>query len=340
VASRILIVRSGGPEVLRLEEFEPAPPAAGEIGIDVRAAGLNFADLFCRLGLYRAAPPPPFCPGFEVAGQVAAVGDGVQGFTMGQRVLAGTRFGGYTTYINVPARWARPLPADWSFAEGAAFSTVFLTAYHGLVQVGRLRAGETVVVQSAAGGVGTAACQLAKALGARVIGTVGSEPKRAAALAAGAEQVVVDRDYRVWPAIRRLCPAGVDLIFDAVGGRGLRNGYDSLALSGRLVVYGFAELMPRGGRRNWPLLLWRRLRIPRFSPFDMTGANRTVAGFNLVYLHKKESVLQEALTQLEALAEAGKVRPVVGATFPFEEVAQAHILLQSRRSSGKVVLVR
>jgi NADPH:quinone reductase-like Zn-dependent oxidoreductase len=345
-AQRIVITRPGGPEVLSLEKFEPSLPAAGEVVIDVAAVGVNFADVFCRLGLYSAAPPIPFTPGFEVAGVVTAVGEGVGGGhsevappRIGDRVMALTRFGGYVSRLNVPAEWTRPLPTGWSYEQGAAFPVVFLTAWHGLVNVGRLARGETVVVQSAAGGVGTAACQIARAFGARVIGTVGSEGKRQVALDAGADDVVVSRKYRVWREIDRLTgKAGVDLVLDAVGGRGLRHGYEQLNRGGRLVVYGFAEMMPRRGTRNWPLLLWRFLRMPRFGPFNMTSANRTVAGFNLVYLWKKPELFALALDALSEMITKGAIRPVVGATFPFDRVGEAHESLQSRKSTGKVVL--
>jgi NADPH:quinone reductase-like Zn-dependent oxidoreductase len=340
-AQRIVIEKVGGPEVLRLEEMEIAPPGPGEVAIEVRAAGLNFADVFCRLGLYEAAPRPPFAPGFEVAGVVAEVGEGVRDLAPGDRVLALTRFGGYATRVNLLAKRVRPLPRGWSFEQGAAFPVVFLTAWYGLVHLARLSEGETLVVQSAAGGVGTAACQIGRALGTRVIGTVGSPAKESIAREHGAQEVVVSRCYRVWRRIRRLTGgAGVDVIFDAVGGRGLRRGFDQLRIDGRLVVYGFAEMMPRGGRRNWPLLLWRYLRTPRFNPLSLTGRNRSVLGFNLVHLHERAELLAELLDELLERAARGDLRPVVGATFPFESAAAAHTLLQSRGSTGKVVLAR
>jgi NADPH:quinone reductase-like Zn-dependent oxidoreductase len=340
-AHRIVITRTGGPEVLALTPFDPAPPGPGEVAIDVRAAGLNFADIFCRLGLYKAAPPPPFVPGLEVAGTIAAVGEGVRDFRTGDRVLAVTRFGGYTTYLNSAEEWVRPLPAGWSPEEGAAFPVAYLTAYHGLVNLGRLEAGETVVVHAAAGGVGTAACQIARALGARVIGTVGSEGKRRIAEEAGAEDVFVSRDYKVWDAIRsRTSGSGVDLIFDGVGGPGLQRGFESLPPGGRLVVYGFSEMMPVGGRRNWPRLAWRYLRTPRFSPFAMVESNRSVAGFNLIHLWGKQDLFRTSTSALMALVEHGEIRPVMGRTFPFEDAGRAQAFLQSRGSVGKVVLVR
>jgi len=340
-AERIVITKAGGPGVLAIERFDPPSPGPGEVAVEVRAVGVNFADLFCRLGLYAAAPPIPFVPGFEVSGTVVEAGAGVVSPAPGDRVLALTRFGGYASRLCARAEWTRPLPDDWSFEDGAAFPVVFLTAWHGLVHVGRLARGETVVVQSAAGGVGTAACQLARSFGARVIGTVGSEAKRQLALDSGADEVVVSRDYAVWDEIDRLTDGGgVDVILDAVGGRGLRQGYARLRPGGRLLVYGFAEMMPRGGVRNWPRLLWKRLRLPRFDPMGMTSSNRTVSGFNLVYLWNRKDLLAPALDALLAMGRDGAIRPTPGRSFPFDRAPDAHAYVQSRASTGKVLLVR
>lgn len=336
-ASRVVITRVGGPEVLKVQEFDAPPPGSDEIAVAVRAAGLNFADVFCRLGLYAAAPPIPFVPGFEVAGEIEAVGSDVTSFQPGDRVVAVTRFGGYASRVNVSAALARPLPSGWSFEEGAGFPVVYLTAWHGLVTIGRIAASETIVVQSAAGGVGTAACQIGRALGARVIGTVGSEAKREAARAAGASEVIVSPRYDVWAEVARMSP-GVDIVFDAVGGRGLRRGFLALRPGGRLISYGFASMMPKGGLRNWPLLAWRWLRTPRFSPFDLSFTNRTVVGFNLVHLFDRRGLFDESFRRIEELSMKGLVRPCIGAVFPFTEAPKAHELLQSRGSTGKVIL--
>src|SRR5262249_36413732 len=171
----------------------------------------------------------------------------------------------------------------------------------------------------------------------RVLATVGSEAKREIARAAGAAEVIVSPTYDVWDEVARMS-AGVDLVFDAVGGRGLRRALHALRPGGRLVSYGFASMMPKGGRRNWPLLAWRWLRPPRFSPFELSFKNRTVAGFNLVHMFDRLELFEEAFHRLEELAARGLLRPWVGAVFPFTEAPRAHALLQSRGSTGKVVL--
>lgn len=340
-AVRLVIRHPGGRGRLEPERFDPAPLDPGEVAIDVRAIGVNYADVFCRLGMYKAAPDPPFAPGFEVAGTIEACGSAVTGFDVGDRVLAVTRFGGYSTRVHVRPTFVRPLPAAWSFAQGAAFPVAFLTAWYGLERDGRLTAGETVVVQSAAGGVGTAACQIGRAIGARVIGAVGSDAKRPAALQAGAEHVVVSRRYRVWDDIDRITGGdGVDVILDAVGGPGLRHGYRRLRPGGRLVVYGFTEMSPAASLRPWPLLAWRYLRTPRFDPFRLTFENRSVAGFNLVHLWDRSEMFERAMHRLLGWVRTGDVAPVVSREFPFEDVAAAHAALQGRTSTGKLILVR
>lgn len=337
---RIVITRTGGPEALSLESFDPVPPAVGEIVIEVKAVGLNFADIFCRHGMYEAAPPLPFSPGFEVAGVVAETGDGVSAFRPGDRVFAVTRFGGYTTRLVIGEEWVRPLPEAWSFADGAAFPVAYLTAYYGLVNLGQTAPGETVVVQSAAGGVGTAACQLVRSLGGRVIGTVGSDGKKPVAVEAGAQDVIVDRDYRVWNAVDRLTGGnGVDIVFESIGGSQVRRGFEALKPGGRLLIYGYSRMMPAGSRRNWPLLAWRYLRTPRFNPFRMTESNRLVAGYNIVHLWGRVDLFESAMGDLLARVQRGEIRPFLGKTFPFHDAGEAHTFLQSRQSTGKVVLV-
>jgi NADPH:quinone reductase-like Zn-dependent oxidoreductase len=340
-AERIIIPRAGGPDVLTLQSFTPQAPGAGEVAIEVEAVGINLADVFCRLGLYDAAPPLPFSPGFEVSGVVTAVGEGVTAFARGDRVFAVTLFGGYSSHLVIGTERVRRLPDHWSHEEGAAFPVVFLTAYHGLVHLGQLNAGETVVVQSAAGGVGIAGCQLARAMGATVIGTVGSESKRSVALEAGAQNVVVSRDYDVWKQINEITGGdGVDVILETVGGSQMRQGFNSLRPGGRLLLCGFSDMMQPGGARNWLKLAWRYLRTPRFNPFKLVPSNRSVTGFHLVYLWNKVDLLESALGRMLSMVERGEVKPVVGRTFPFERAGEAHTHLQSRQAIGKVILLR
>ncbi len=338
-AENIVLTHVGGRGAFSFEPFEPADPGEGELRIAVRAIGVNFADIFCRLGLYAAAPPVPFTPGFEVAGIVEAVGADVHDFRVGDRVLAVTRFKGYTTHLVIEAERTRPLPSGWSFEEGAAFPVAALTAWYGLVHLGRVREGNTVVITAAAGGVGGVACALARARGARVLGAVGSAEKRDAAFRAGAHDVLVSRRYGIWNEVSGMTDGrGVDVVLDAVGGSQLHGAYRALAPDGRLVLYGFADMMPSGVRRPWLTLLWRAWRTPKFPPFDLVQKNRSVAGFNLVYLWDRLDVFRQGISELFALAEHGVLRPRVGHTFPFRDIAKAQGLLQSRQSTGKVVL--
>ncbi|MDQ7087864.1 MAG: zinc-binding dehydrogenase [Acidobacteriota bacterium] len=205
-----------------------------------------------------------------MAGEVLAVGRDVHDIRPGEKVMAVTRFGAYASHLLTERAWVRRLPQAWSFEQGAAFPVATLTAWYGLMRLGRLERGETVVITAAAGGVGQAACRLARARGARVIGAVGSGEKQAAARQAGAEEVLVSADYRIWRAVRKLTDKrGPDLIFDAVGGRSLTRGLAALPPEGRLVLYGFASMTPAGPKRSWPRLTWRYLRTASISPFDL-----------------------------------------------------------------------
>jgi NADPH:quinone reductase-like Zn-dependent oxidoreductase len=168
---------------------------------------------------------------------------------------------------------------------------------------------------------------------------VGSEAKKALALEAGAQEVIVSRDYRVWDAVDRLTDGtGVDVVFESVGGPEMRRGFEALRPGGRLLIYGYSQMIPRGGRRNWPVLGWRYLRTPRFNPFRMTEANRSVAGYNIVHLWARVDLFRKAVADLLARVERNEIRPFVGKTFPFHRVGEAHAFLQSRRSTGKVIL--
>ena len=338
-ARRVVVSRHGGPEVMQVERFAPPPPSGAQVLIGVRAVGLNFADVFCRLGLYQAAPRPPFAPGFEVAGDVLAVGEEVRDLQPGEKVMAVTRFGAYTSHLLADRAWVRRLPQEWSFEQGAAFPVATLTAWYGLVHLGRLERGETVVITAAAGGVGQAACRLARAQGARVIGAVGSKEKEAAARQAGAADVLVSADYRIWRAVRKLTEKhGPNLIFDAVGGGSLTRGLASLPAEGRLVLYGFAAMTPSGPKRSWTRLTWRYLRTASISPFDLVQHNRSVAGFNLVHLWHRADLFAAALDDLVRRGLIDALTPQVTARFPLEAAGQALEHLRSRSTTGKVVL--
>ncbi|MFH1724515.1 MAG: zinc-binding dehydrogenase [Elusimicrobiota bacterium] len=336
---RIVVREPGGHGALELiEEPEPAP-GPGQVRVRVRAAGVNYADCLVRMGLYGAAKGRyPLTPGFEFAGVVDAAGDGAAAFRKGDRVFGITRFGGYADSIVAGEDRLWPCPEGWDFPECAAFPAVFLTAHYGLFRVAKIEAGETVLVHSAAGGAGTALLQLAAVAGCRAVAVVGAAHKAALCREMGAT-VVVRSGSGWWAEVDRAAPGGFDAVFDANGVSTLRPGYERLAAGGRLVVYGFAEIMPRGrDRPGRAALAWNRLRVPRFSPFEMTSANRAVMGFNVVYLFHKLDLARRAMEELLGWVRQGSIRKVPVTGFPLERAAEAHRAIESGRTTGKLVL--
>jgi len=332
---QLCIPRYGPPEVLTVREVPDPPVTPGAVRIRVAAAGINFSDLLARQGLYPDAPKPPCVVGYEVAGIVDAVGDGVGTPRVGERVVALTRFGGQSKLVVAPADLVFALPAGWSFEQGAAFPVVYLTAHHLLVRVAAARKREVVLVHAAAGGVGLAVAELSRILGLRVIG-LASAAKHAVLRSYGVEPVD-GRDTR-WPdAVRRLAPGGVDVVLDAVGGDSWRQGYALLAPTGRLVCYGASELSS-GPRRNLLRVVWKALRWPRFAPLALMNENRAVAGANIGHLWDAEQILRPQIETLLGYAREGRIHPRVDRAFALSESAAAHRYIHERRNVGKVVL--
>ena len=333
---QLVIPRYGPPAVLRMREVPDPEPGPGEVRVRVRAAGLNFADVMARQGLYPDAPPLPAVMGYEVAGEIDRLGPGVTGPEAGERVIALTRFGGHGELVVVPASRAVPLPEGWSFAEGAALPVAYLTAHHALVRIAATRPGETVLLHAAAGGVGLAVVQLAGLIGARLLGL--ASPAKHPVLRELGVEPLDSRDPR-WPeAVRRAAPGGVDVVLDSVGGASYRRSYRLLAPGGRLVCLGVAVLATGRGRAIFHAA-WQLARFPWFWAIRLMNDNRAVAGVNLGKLWDVEGLLRPQLDRLLEHARAGRIRPRVDRTFPLSEGAAAHQRLQSRRSVGKVVLL-
>lgn len=337
---RVVVRKPGGHSALELiEEREPVV-GAGQVRVRVRAAGVNYADCIVRMGHYEAAKGRyPITPGFEFAGEVDGVSPGA-GFKNGDKVVGITRFGGYSSSIAVDAGQIWLAPTGWSFEEAAAFPAVYLTAWYALHRAARVHAGETLLVHSAAGGVGTALVQLARVAKCKTVAVVGSPDKISVPKELGADAVVVrDKDGTFWSAVDAAAPHGFDAVFDANGVSTLRPGYDRLAPGGRLVVYGFADMLTRGkDRANRIGMAYRWLKMPTFNPLEMTRLNRSVSGFNVVYLFNKPELAAQAMGEMLAWVKEGKVRPPKVTAFPVEDVTKAHSALESGSTTGKLVL--
>ena len=335
----IWITRAGGPEVLEVRDGPDPVPRAGEVRVRVRAAGLNFADIMARLGLYPDAPKLPAVVGYEVAGVVDALGPGVTTPEVGTRVLGMTRFGGQAEMVCVPAVQAVPMPEAMSFEEGAALPVNYLTAYHALFRVAAVRPREKVLVHMAAGGVGLAALQLCRTVeGVETFGTA-SASKHGAVREQGCQHPIDYRTQDYEAEVRRLTGGrGVDVVLDPLGGKDWRKGYRLLRPAGRLVAYGFANLAS-GEKRDYLRLAQEMVQVPIHTPLGLMNDNRAVAGVNIGHLWGEVEMLSEELSAIVALYQRGAIKPHVDVSFPFARAADAHRHIQSRRNVGKVVLV-
>jgi NADPH:quinone reductase-like Zn-dependent oxidoreductase len=325
------ITKHGGPEVLRVRDRPDPPLGKGEVRIDVAAAGINFADVMARMGIYPDAPKPPCVVGYEVAGTIAELGEAVEDLSVGQRVLAGTKFGGYASQVVVPADDVVPLPDRLSFEQGAALPVNYGTAWAGLIGYGNVQPGERVLIHSAGGGVGIAATQLAKKLGAEVYGTA-SPGKHARIAELGVDHPL---DYTK-PGWEKGLPK-FDLVMDAIGGPSLRRSYNMVRAGGRVVAFGVSAAVS-GEKRNLVSGLGTILRMPRFNLVKQISESKAVIGLNMYSLWMDRGTLAPWIVPLRELMDDGTIQPVIAGSFSFEQAGEAQRMLTERRNVGKVVL--
>jgi NADPH:quinone reductase-like Zn-dependent oxidoreductase len=327
------ITKHGGPEVLKVAERADPALRPGWVRIDVAASGINFADVMARIGVYPDAPKPPCIVGYEVAGTITDIGDGVEELTHGQRVLAGTKFGGYASQVTVPERDCVVLPERLTFEQGAAIPVNYATAWAALVGYGSIQPGERVLIHSAGGGVGIAATQLARRFGASEIYGTASPSKHERVRALGVDHIFDYKDAAVKGALPKF-----DVILDAVGGHSLRTSYDLLRPGGRLVGFG-ASAVVSGGKRKLVPALRTLARMPRFSLVKQMSESKAVIGLNMLTLWQDRETLEPWIHPLCELLDDGTIEPVIAGSFSFEEAGAAQDMLTQRRNIGKVVLV-
>ena len=319
----VVVDRWMEPSELAVRELPDPEAGPGMLGVDVRAAGCNFFDILMAKGQYQVKPPFPFVPGAELAGVVNAVGPDVRGFKAGDRVLAAVPLGAFAERAAIPARAAMRMPDGMSFEEGAAFPIVYPTSYAGLVFRAGLRQGENLLVHAAAGGVGIAAVQIGKALGARVIATAGGAEKLEIAKRAGAD-VAIDYQSADWPdAVKKATDGrGADVIYDSVGGDVTDGSLKCIAWNGRLLVIGFAS-----GR------------IPEVKLNRVLLKNISLVGLHWgAHAMYEPARIGETFDALFGLLAAGKIRPLVYKTYGLDQLPEALAALGSRRSWGKVIV--
>jgi NADPH:quinone reductase-like Zn-dependent oxidoreductase len=339
----VVLTGHGGPEVLQIQERPDPPVGDGEVRIDVKAAGVNFADTAARVGVYPDAPKPPCVLGYEVAGVVESVGDGVESPSVGDRVVAGVRFGGHAERVVVPPGQVLPLPDRLSYEQGAAVPVNYVTAYCGLVVMAGLKEGERVLIHAAGGGVGTAAIQLARRRGAEIFGTA-SASKHARITELGVAHAIDYRAQDFEAEVKRITGGqGIDVAFDALGPSSFRKDYRLLRPGGRLVMYGAAELQ-EGTSRSVPAIA-RSLAgmpvatLPWWKSLSILNENKGVFGLNMLHWWDREGDIDRITGPLVEELEAGELEPVVAESFPFDRAGDAHRYIAERRNIGKVVLV-
>jgi NADPH:quinone reductase-like Zn-dependent oxidoreductase len=341
--TKVVVHRSGSYDRLGIETAPTPKPGPREVLIDVRASGVNYADVIVRMGLYASAKELvgwPITPGFEVAGVVSAVGSEVDDLEVGTRVLAVTLFGGYASKLVAPRHQVFPIPDSLSFVEAASIPAVALTAHFALFELAHPRKGAKVLIHSAAGGVGLSLVQMAKIAGCEVVGVVGGSHKVETARAHGCDHVIDKSTQDLWKEAERFAPDGYDVVLDANGVATLKDSYEHTRRAGKLVVYGFATMMPKtGGRPNYLKLAIDFLRTPRFNPLDLTNDSRSILAFNLSYLFDRHDILEEGMRDIMKWIAEGKLRPAPATAYPLEKVADAHRDIESGRTVGKLVLV-
>jgi len=312
------------PSGLVMEEVDRPEPEEGEVLVRVRSAALNFPDILMIAGKYQVKPPLPFTPGFEVSGTIHALGAGVTGVTPGKRVLAQLSLGGFAEYAAVAVAATQPIPDAMTDDEAAAFALIYQTSYFGIVLRGALQKGETVLIHSAAGGVGLAAVQIARAFGAgKIIGTAGSDAKLEIIRQHGADVAINYRTEDFVEVVKRETDGrGADLIYDPVGGEVGQRSTKCIAFEGRLIIVGFTS-----------------------GAFSSFASNHIlIKSYSVVGLHwgryqrEDPSKVARAWKALWELYHAGHIKPVIGGRFEMQEVDQAMELLVSRSAVGKIVL--
>jgi len=329
------ISKAGSINNIKLVEEKLGEPANNEVTIKVKAIGLNFADLFAIQGLYSATPKGSFIPGLEYSGIIVKKGKDVKDYEIGTKVMGAIRFGAYTTHLNIDTRYILKLPEDWSFEEGASFIVQALTAYYSLVELGNIKQNYTVLIHSAAGGVGIYANRIAKIFNAFTIGTISSESKRNFVIKEGYNEVIYRRNNFGKKLKHILEDKELNLVLESIGGKVFEESFNALAPSGRIIIYGGAQFMSHSPRPDYLKIIPKFLFRPKVDPLSLSNMNKSIMGFNLIYLWDRPDELRE---MSKNILKMNLKKPYIGKVFSFKNLIEALKYFQSGRSIGKVVV--
>lgn len=334
---KIIISKTGSADRLQLQQSELAALQAGEATIEVAAAGVNFADIMARQGLYPDAPPLPMVVGYEIAGTVSAVAEGVDSSWLGKRVFGLTRFGGYSSRINIPVNQLFDIPEKLSFSEAASIPVAYSTAYALVIAMGQLTEQETILIQNAGGGVGLAIIDIAKHIGATTIGTA-SARKHDFLKQRGLDHAI-DYNKADWrkEVARITNNRGVELITDPLGGSSWKHGYKSLRSTGRIGMFGISAASDSSFMGKLKLIK-TAAEMPFFHPVSLMNDNRSAFGVNMGHMWHEVDKLRIWMDYIIDGVNAGWVRPYVDKEFSFADAPEAHQYIEDRKNIGKVVL--
>ncbi|MBC64418.1 MAG: hypothetical protein CMB15_02125 [Euryarchaeota archaeon] len=333
---KIVYTRVGGPDSIEIIDGELGIPDKEQVKVRVYRAGINFADLMMRQGLYGSNPDFPFTPGYEVSGIITEIGENVDNLKIGERVIAMTGFGGYSEEVIVDSNRIIPIPSSVSFDQAAAIPVTYGTAYHMLVHLGRIKPGDSVLIHHAAGGVGTAAAQICKSFGASLIIGTASKSKKEFVESLGMHFVDRDKEDFVEVCKNLTNGKGVHQAIDPVAGKHLMRSYKSLRNGGKLHCFGASSAVPKE-KKSILAALKMLINTPSFNPMKMMNSNKAIFGVHMGRMDDEE-IFKNHLFELGILLGKGEIEPIIDSVWRFEEVSQAQKHMHNRKNKGKILL--
>ena len=329
------INKAGSISNLRLIKETLNPPQSDEVTIEVKAIGLNFADIFAIQGLYSATPKESFIPGLEYSGVIINKGRDVTEFEIGDKIMGAIRFGAYATHLTISKDYILKLPTEWSFEEGAAFIVQSLTAYYSLAALGNIQCNSTVLIHSAAGGVGIYANRIAKKYNAFTIGTIGNPNKTDLLIKEGYDKVIVrDNDFSE-KLKQSLTGRNLDIVLECIGGKIFSESFRQMSAGGRIIVYGAAQYSTGNFSPNYLKILIKYITRPKVDPLSLSDKNKSVMGFNLIYLWDKVELMKKYLGEILIMRLP---KPLIGEQYSFDKLIEGIRKFQSGQTVGKVVI--